>query len=136
MTAAQLFRHASVALARVAATAAAAWVAASFVRDGLVARDDLGALCQSAGAPWWCTLRMLIIRAFLNQAFSMASMALAALAGWRRSAWAAHLAIAVGVAGMVLYDSKWSVAGVMGGVLVLARLAGQWQENAESKQGG
>lgn len=106
------------------------------MRDGLVARDDLGALCRAVDAPWWCSLRQLVIVAFLNQAFSAASVALAAFAAWRRRAWAAYLAVAVGVTGMALWDYKWSVVGVVGGALVLARLQGEWQEHAESERQG
>jgi hypothetical protein len=136
MTSARLLRMSAATLARIAATALAACVVASVIRYGLIERDDLGAMCQSQDAPWWCSLRMLVIRAFVNRVFSAASLALAALAAWRRSAWAAHAAIAVGVAGIVLYDVMGSVAGFLGGVLVLARLAGQWQKHAESQDRG
>lgn len=136
MTAARLLGAATTTIARIAATTLAAYAAASLVRDGLVARDDLGALCQAVDAPWWCRIRQLLIVAFLNQAFSAASATLAALAAWRRRAWAAYLAIVVGVTGMVLWDYRWSVVGVLGGALVLARLQGEWQQHAEPQRHG
>ena len=131
-----LLRKATVAFGWIAATALVAWLVSVLLRDGLVARDDLGALCASAGAPGWCALRQLVILAFINHAFSTASLVFAAVAAWRHSAWAAHVAIAAGVAGLVLWDYRWSVVGVLGGALVLARLQGQWHQDAETERGG
>jgi glycerol uptake facilitator-like aquaporin len=116
-------------MGRIAATVVIAYVLASVARYGLVERDDLGALCQSAEAPVWCDLRMLIIRAFLNDVFGLSSLVLAVLAAWRRSSIAAYLAVAIGTVGMVLYGFTWSGVGVLGGALVLARLQGQWQQD-------
>ena len=124
-----LMARAGKAVGQVAATVVVAYGLAAAARYGLVERDDLGALCQSAEAPMWCDLRMLIIRAFINDAFGLSSVALAALAAWRRSALAAHLAVAIGTVGMVLYGFTWSGVGVLGGALVLARLQGQWQQD-------
>ena len=113
----------------IAATALVAAAAAAAVRYGLVEREDLGLLCQSAVPPWWCGLRLLVIQAFLHDVFGLASVSLAALALARRSALAAVLAVAVGTVGMVLYGFTWSGIGVLGGALVLARLQGQWQQD-------
>lgn len=118
----QLLRRASGVVARVAATMAVAYASAAAVRYGLVERDELGLLCDSAAAPWWCGLRLLVIQAFVHGVFGLASVALAALAVWRRSAVAATLAVAVGTFGMVLYGFTWSGVGVLGGALALARL--------------
>jgi hypothetical protein len=123
------------AFAWIATTALVAWFVAVLLRDGLVARDDLGAICASACAPAWCALRQLVVQAFLNHAFSTTSLVFAAVAAWRRSAWAAHVAIAAGVAGLVLWDYRWSVVGVLGGALVLARLQGQWQHDTQADRG-
>ena len=62
-----------------------AWLAATAVRYGLVEREDLGAVCDAATAPWWCHARMLVIRAFLHDVFGLVSVACAAAALWRRS---------------------------------------------------
>ncbi|MCE3284805.1 MAG: hypothetical protein K0R70_1061 [Steroidobacteraceae bacterium] len=110
---------------------AAAWLAANAVRYGLVERDDLGPVCDAATAPWWCHVRMLVIRAFVHDVFGLASLACAAAASWRRSRWLAHAAVAVGVVGMVLYNFTWAGAGVIGGAMVLARLGGPWQQHGE-----
>lgn len=107
---------------------------ATAVRYGLIERDDLGPLCDALSAPWWCELRMLVIRSFLNDVPGRASVVLAVLAFWRRSALAAYLAVAVGTWGMVLYTFTWSGVGALGGALVLARLQGQWREDSEAEQ--
>jgi len=129
-----LMRHAMRAFAQIVATVVVAYAIATAVRYGLVERDDLGSICQSAASPWWCDLRMLVIRGFLNDAFGRASLVLAALAIWRRSVVAATLAVAIGTFGMVLYSFTWSGIGVLGGALVLARLQGQWQQHAQAEQ--
>jgi hypothetical protein len=126
--------HATQAGVRIVATVVVAYGIATAVRFGLVERDDLGAICQSAASPWWCELRMLVIRGFLDDVYGRASLILAALAIWRRSAVAATLAIAIGTFGMVLYSFTWSGIGMLGGALVLARLQGQWQQHAQSEQ--
>ena len=116
------------AIVRIAATGILAYAVAATVRYGLIEREDLGLLCQSATPPWWCALRLLVIQAFIHDVFGLSSVALAALAAWRRSTVAAILAVAIGTVGMVLYGFSWSGAGVLGGALVLARLQGQWQQ--------
>jgi hypothetical protein len=124
-----VLRPAAKTIARVAATVAVAYAVGAVVRYGLIEREDLGLICQADGAPWWCDLRLLVIRAFLNQVFGLASVVLAVLAACRRSALAATLAVAIGTFGMVLYGFTWSGIGVLGGALVLARLQGQWQQD-------
>jgi len=124
-----LMRQAARTVATIAATVIVAYAVAATVRYGLIEREDLGLLCQSADAPWWCDLRLLVIRAFLNDVFGLSSVVLAAIAAWRRSAVAATLAVAIGTVGMVLYGFTWSGIGVLGGALVIARLQGQWQQD-------
>jgi hypothetical protein len=126
---AELAGQAARTIARVAATVVIAYAAGAAVRYGLIEREDLGLICQSDAAPWWCDLRLLVIRAFLNQVFGLASVALAVVAAWRSSALAATLAVAIGTFGMVLYGFTWSGIGVLGGALVLARLQGQRQQD-------
>ena len=113
-----------------------AFAVAMLLRHGLVERDDVGAACESAGAPAWCALRMLVIRGFLHGIYGLSSLVFAALAAWRGSPRLADLAIAVGTLGMVLYDFTWSGAGVIGGVLVRAGLERERQENAEPQRDG
>src|SRR5688572_5734767 len=73
------------ALARVVPAALLGYAAGAALRYGLVEREDLGLLCESVSPPAWCALRLFVIRAFLLDAFGWSSVALAALAWWRRS---------------------------------------------------
>lgn len=113
----------------VAATVLVGYAVGAVVRYGLIEREDLGLVCQSQGAPWWCDARLLVIHAFLWQLFGLASVALAAYAAWRRSGPAAVLAVAVGTFGMVLYGFTFAGFGVLGGALVLAHLQGERQQH-------
>ncbi len=115
-------------------TVAVAYGFALGLRFGLVERDDLGAYCDVATPAWWCTVRMLVIRGFQFGVYGYASIVLAALASWRRSAGLAYGGLAVGTLGMALYDFTWSGVGVVVSALVLARLQGQWQQHGEAEQ--
>ena len=119
-------------LATVALTCIVAYIVAVKVRYGLIEREDLGLLCDTPAAPWWCSVRaLIIIGAFVHDAFALTSMAFAAIAAWRRSGAFAVAAVAIGTFGMVLYGFTWSGVGVLGGALVLARLQGQWQQDRQ-----
>jgi hypothetical protein len=133
MNARELLRRTLLAFAGAASTAMVAWLAAASLRDGVVARDDFGTLCTSATAPGWCVLRQLVILAFQNHVFSFTSVALSAFAVWRRSAFAAHAAIAAGIAGLVLWDHGWSAVGVLGGALIAARLQNEREQQAQAE---
>jgi hypothetical protein len=124
-----LLEQAGRVVAMIAATVVAAYLVAATVRYGLIEREDLGLLCDTEAAPWWCSVRLLIIKAFLHDVFGLSSVVLAAAAAWRRSRAVAVLAVAIGTVGMVLYGFTWSGIGVLGGALVLARLQGQGQQH-------
>lgn len=111
-----------------------AWVAATWVRYGLIERDDLGPICDAVSSPWWCDARMLLIQAFVHDVFGLASVAGVILALWRRSRALAYLAVAIGVVGMVLYNFTWAGAGVIGGAMVLARHTRPRQQHGETEQ--
>jgi hypothetical protein len=115
-------------------TVAVAYGLATAIRYGLVERDDLGSYCDVAAPAWWCGVRMLVIRGFLYGVFGYASIALAALASWRRSPWLAYGGLGIGTVGMVLYGFTWSGVGVVASALVLARLQGEWPEHGQSEQ--
>ena len=110
------------ALMLVALTMIAAYAVGASLRYGLIEREDLGLICDAAGAPLWCGFRLLVIRAFLHDVFGLSSLALLAIAVWRRSLPCALAAIALGTVGMVLYSFTWSGVGALGGLLVAGRL--------------
>ena len=116
-----------------ALTVLVAYAAAAAVRYGLVQRDDLGAVCEAIGPlPWWCTVRLAFIQGFVYGIYGYASLAFAALGYWRRSADAAHAAVALGTAGMVLYSFTWSAVGFLAGALALARVHDERQQHREA----
>jgi len=122
------------ALQRVIPAALAGYAVGAALRYGLVEREDLGLLCESVSPPAWCTLRLLVIRAFLLDVFGWSSVVLAVLAWWRRSEPAAWGAVAVGTLGMVLYGFTWSGVGVLGGLLLSARLQADRQQHRETER--
>ena len=122
------------ALQRVIPAALAGYAIGAALRYGLIEREDLGLLCESLSPPAWCSLRLLVIRAFLLDVFGWSSVALAALAWWRRSEPAAWGAVAVGTLGMVLYGFTWSGVGVLGGLLLSARLQADRQQHGETER--
>ena len=122
------------ALQRVIPAALAGYAIGAALRYGLIEREDLGLLCESLSPPAWCSLRLLVIRAFLLDVFGWSSVVLAALAWWRRSEPAAWGAVAVGTLGMVLYGFTWSGVGVLGGLLLSARLQADRQQHSETER--
>jgi len=122
------------ALQRVIPAALIGYAIGAALRYGLVEREDLGLLCESLSPPAWCTLRLVVIRAFLLDVFGWSSVVLAALAWWRRSEPAAWGAVAVGTLGMVLYGFTWSGVGVLGGLLLSARLQADRQQHGETER--
>jgi len=122
------------ALQRVIPAALMGYAIGAALRYGLVEREDLGLLCESLSPPAWCTLRLVVIRAFLLDVFGWSSVVLAALAWWRRSEPAAWGAVAVGTLGMVLYGFTWSGVGVLGGLLLSARLQADRQQHGETER--
>ena len=122
------------ALRRVIPAALVGYAIGAALRYGLVEREDLGLLCESLSPPAWCALRLLVIRAFLLDVFGWSSVVLAALAWWRRSEPAAWGAVAVGTLGMVLYGFTWSGVGVLGGLLLSARLQADRQQHGETER--
>jgi len=103
------------------ATAAIAYA----VRYGFVEPERLGAACEKAG-PWWCGPRSAFIVFTEWNGFGWASLALAALAlvamACRRDlALPAMAALAIGGAGLVLYNATLSTVAVVAAVLLLAQ---------------
>lgn len=82
----------------------------------------MGAACYT-DARWWCVLRTgLIVSTDKNLLGLMAFVAalLALLPSQRLHIWSAHVALAIGGSGMILYNATFSVAAAVLAVLVLA----------------
>lgn len=100
------------------------------VRYGFIEPERMGAACEQAG-PWWCMLRRGLMSAVGWNALGLAALACALLSflpGPRRHAVAAHVALALGGAGLVLYNATAASAAV---VLALIALALRRQGPAE-----
>ncbi len=100
------------------------------LRYGFIEPEQMGAACEQAG-PWWCMLRRGLMSAVGWNAIGLAALACALLSFLpdpRRHATAAHVALALGGAGLVLYNATTASAAV---VLALISLALRRQGPAE-----
>jgi glycerol uptake facilitator-like aquaporin len=127
----ELLKGGLASLRRIVLVMVLAYAVAALLRYGLIEREDLGLLCESPDPPLWCAARLLIIRAFLVDAFGIASLVLVAVALWRRSGRLALAALALGTVGMVLYKFTWSGVGVLGGLLLAGRLQADRDQDRE-----
>lgn len=97
--------------------------AALFARHRMIEPTDIGLLCDAGRGPWWCDLRLAIIMSFSRGWlgwFVLGAGLVATVLRWR---WLAVCAALGGVAGLVLYQFVFSAAGLLLGLLVLARPA-------------
>ncbi len=111
-------------------TALLAWAGSSWARWVLVEPADVAARCDAA--PWvgiTCTLRSIVVAAFVDQRLGVAAVGLALTAWWigRRGRDAVRLAqimgavaLAAGVAASVLYTAGLGVAAALLAAMVLA----------------
>jgi hypothetical protein len=96
--------------------------ATAALRFLLIEPHEIGHLCLQTDAPWWCAARGGIATAFRSQAFGWASLAAGLWAWWRRDARWAAVAMLVGAAGLMLYNTNLAAPGVLLGVIVLAKV--------------
>lgn len=97
--------------------------AALFARHRMIEPTDIGHLCDAGRGPWWCDLRLAIIMSFSRGWlgwFVLGAGLFATVLRWR---WLAVCAALGGVAGLALYQFVFSAAGLLLGLLVLARPA-------------
>jgi hypothetical protein len=81
----------------------------------------LGHACDPG--PWsgWCAARTALIMTFRFQEIGWAALAVGVVATLWRRAWLAQIALALGLAGLVLYSYEPAVIGALLGALVLFR---------------
>ena len=98
-----------------------ALVAAAALRFFAIEPSHLGHLCDPA--PWsgWCAARTALIMAFRFQEIGWAALLVGIVATFVRRAWLGQLALALGLAGLVLYSYEPAVIGALLGALVLLR---------------
>jgi hypothetical protein len=75
-------------------------------------------------APWsgWCAARTALIMSFRFQELGWAALAVGIVASFVRRRWLGQLALALGLAGLVLYSYEPAVVGALLGTLVIVRL--------------
>ncbi len=82
-----------------------AFTAASLARHHWVEPWEVASVCDAGASTALCTLRGLIIEAFVQQRLAWAAMLLAAMACGMRSGRASMLALAMASAALVLYSA-------------------------------
>lgn len=97
--------------------------AALFARHRMIEPTDIGYLCDAGQGPWWCDLRLAIIMSFSRGWLGWSVLGAGLVATVLRWRWLAVCATLSGVAGLVLYQFVFSAAGLLLGLLVLARPA-------------
>jgi hypothetical protein len=100
---------------------AGAGIAAAALRLLVVEPEATAHLCSAPGAPSWCTARAAAIAAFGSGALAAAAVLAGVVATVTRRAGAALAAVALGVAGLVLYSIEAGAVGLLLGLLALAR---------------
>ena len=92
------------------------------IRYGFIEPERIGAACEQAGL-WWCMLRRGLMSALGWNALGLAAL-VCALLGFlpnpRRHALAAHGALILGGAGLVLYNATAASAAVVLAIIALA----------------
>lgn len=103
-------------------TGLAAWLLAAFLRYQLVEYEPAWTVCAASGGPWWCAVRTAVNWGIGNRVFEILSVLAGAGAALASSAVLAYLALATGIAGVVLYRFEFSAIGILAGALVLVSL--------------
>jgi hypothetical protein len=99
----------------------AAAIAAAALRFLVVEPEATAHLCSAPGAPWWCAARAAAIAAFGSGALAAAAVLAGVVATATRRRGAALAAVALGVAGLVLYAVEAGAVAFLLGLLALAR---------------
>lgn len=98
-----------------------ALAAAVLLRVFVIEPSHIGHACDPA--PWsgWCAARTALIMAFRFEEIGWAALAVGVLATFQRRMWLGQLALALGLAGLILYSYEPAVVGALLGTLVMFR---------------
>ena len=109
-----------------------ALVAAIALRVFVIEPSQIGHACDLD--PWsgWCAARTALIMTFRFEEIGWAALAFGVLATFLRRPWLGQLALALGLAGLVLYSYEPAVIGALLGALVLFRPRPRQRIRAES----
>ena len=90
-------------------------------RYGLIEPRDRGLACVEAPLPWWCGPRELLVLASTSNGWGILALGAGVAALLLRWRWAAWIAYATGLAGLVLYDAGTAAAGLLLALVGLMR---------------
>jgi hypothetical protein len=98
-----------------------ALAAAIALRLQAIEPSHIGHACDPA--PWsgWCAARTALIMTFRFQEIGWAALAVGIAATFLRRRWLGQLALALGLAGLVLYSYEPAVVGALLGTLAIVR---------------
>jgi hypothetical protein len=102
---------------------ATALLLAAASRYGLIEPADIAARCDGGGEDGWCTVRIWIIQAFVNQRIGWVALALAVFATVTARHRVAAAALFVACAGLILYTTELCAPAALLALLVFVREA-------------
>lgn len=103
------------------AVAVAVLALAMAIRYGVIEPRDRGLACVEAPMPWWCGPRELLVLASTSNGCGILALGAGAAALLLRWRWAAWIAFAAGLTGLVLYDAGTAAAGLLLALVGLMR---------------
>jgi hypothetical protein len=98
-------------------------------RYGLIEPASRAIACDANSGPWWCELRLLIIKTFATFGLGYLSLATSVLVLMTRTLIFGLIAAIVGVLALTLYCQEPGVVSFMLGALALARASWPIQES-------
>ncbi|HEY4292379.1 hypothetical protein [Luteibacter sp.] len=97
-------------------------LAAVLTRYAFIEPPYMAHACDAQAAAWWCGLRNAIVRGFLDNGYGYAAVLAALLALFWRHAFAATLAVCLGVVALQLYCYEGGALALLVGTLRLVRV--------------
>jgi hypothetical protein len=94
---------------------------AALARYGLVEAGPVAAFCDAGGSGWRCTIRSVVIQAFILDRLGWAALVLATIAWGVGNSWLAAISLFLACAGLVLYSTQLCAPAALLAALVFAR---------------
>lgn len=97
------------------------YAAAEVVRYRLIETSEIAFLCDPGNGPWWCAVRRAIVLSFTTKGIGWASLGLGVVALSTQRRVFAITAMALGIAGLVLYCWDTAAIGFLLGLVTWTR---------------
>lgn len=97
-------------------------LAAVLARYAFIEPPYMAHACEAQAGPWWCGLRNAVVQGFLNDGYGYAAVLAALVAVFWRHAFAATLAVCLGVVALQLYCYEGGALALLVGTLRLVRV--------------